>query len=229
MNSHLSITDVLLRLGLALVAGLIIGYERETHGRAAGFRTTILTCVASAMAMIISELIFINSPGGPGGWRPDPARLGAGILTGMGFLGGAGIIRHENVVRGVTTAAVLWFMTILGLAFGSGHLQIGLIGLGVALLTLFILPTFESKIRNDWYAMLTIKLKLDGLSEKELVGQLESLGTSVKRTELDFNLEQQNKTFLCELKFKKQDHFELSHKLIHHLMKQPGVLQVKWA
>ena len=124
MNSQLSITDILIRLGLALASGLIIGYERETHGRAAGFRTTILTCVASALAMIISQMLYIDSADTSVTWRPDPARLAAGILTGMGFLGGAGIIRHDNVIRGVTTAAVLWFMTVLGLAFGSGQAEL---------------------------------------------------------------------------------------------------------
>jgi putative Mg2+ transporter-C (MgtC) family protein len=226
--SQLSVGDIVVRLGLALISGLIIGYERESHGRAAGFRTTILTCVSSALAMIISEMIFVDSMGGSTSWRPDPARLAAGILTGMGFLGGAGIIRHENVVRGVTTAAVLWFVTILGLAFGSGHLELGMIGLALSLVTLFILPQLESKIRNDWYAVLTIKLKMNSMSEEALFSEIEKIGSKVKNTQLEFDLEQQIKTISCELKLKKQDYSELSQKITHHVVKLPGILHVKW-
>src|SRR5438874_967575 len=119
-----------LRLSLAFAAGFIVGWERESHGRPAGLRTNILACVAAAVAMVLSEVLFIQSAAAAtGSWRPDPARLGAGILTGIGFLGAGTILRHANVIRGVTTAASLWFVTVLGLAFGSGQIALGLIGL----------------------------------------------------------------------------------------------------
>src|SRR5947209_6193216 len=93
--------EILLRIALAFGAGFIVGFERSGRGRPAGLRTTILTCVVSAMAMIISEKLFVQSGAAVSGgnWRPDPARLGAGVLTGIGFLGGGTIMRHENVVR----------------------------------------------------------------------------------------------------------------------------------
>src|SRR5438477_324936 len=118
--TELSFSDMLLRLLLAFLAGMAVGWERESHGRPAGLRTNILACVASAVAMIVSEMLFAKSAAATatGNWRPDPARLGAGILTGIGFLGAGTIIRHGNFVRGVTTAASLWFVTVLGLAFG---------------------------------------------------------------------------------------------------------------
>jgi putative Mg2+ transporter-C (MgtC) family protein len=229
MNPPITTSQITIRLSLAFVAGLIIGYERERHGRAAGFRTTILTCVSAALAMLISEMIYQDTTSNAVSWRPDPARLAAGILTGMGFLGGAGIIRNENVVRGVTTAAVMWFVTILGLAFGSGHLQLGCIGMGIALITLFVLPLIESKIRNDWYATLTIKLRMDSLSEDDLLKMINETGTSAKRSSLDYDLQQQLKTMSWEVKFKKQDYLPLSQKIIHQVIKNPGVLQAKWS
>src|SRR4051812_6391896 len=139
---------MLLRLGLAVLAGVVVGYERESHGRAAGLRTTMLTCVAAAAAMILSTSIYeganiaIN-------WRPDPTRIAAGILTGIGFLGAGAIVREGKTVRGVTTAAVLWFVTIIGMAFGAGQIVLGLLGLCVALGTLFVLPGVEAGIKND--------------------------------------------------------------------------------
>src|SRR5690606_37945306 len=118
---------VLLRLGLAALGGAIIGLERESHGRAAGLRTTMLVCIGSAAAMLISERLLAAHTVPGSAWRPDPARLAAGILTGMGFLGAGAILREGNMVRGITTAAALWFVTILGLAFGSGEILIGLV------------------------------------------------------------------------------------------------------
>ena len=144
----LSTPDILLRVGSALIAGLIVGFERESHGRAAGLRTTILVSVASALAMILSEHLYRMS-GDIQTWRPDPARLAAGILTGMGFLGAGTIIRQDNVIRGVTTAAVLWFVSVLGLIFGSGYFILGFLGVLVALLTLFVLPGLENFIKNN--------------------------------------------------------------------------------
>src|SRR5439155_9531173 len=155
--SELTYLDMFLRVLAAFGAGLIVGWERESHGRPAGLRTTILACVASAVAMIISEILFVESAAAAGtaNWRPDPARLGAGILTGIGFLGAGTILRHANFVRGVTTAASLWFVTVLGLTFGSGEFALGVIGVGLALVALFILPRFERYIDTDWYSTLS--------------------------------------------------------------------------
>src|SRR5438105_14316331 len=104
--SSLTYQQILLRLLAAFAAGVIFGWERSSRGRPAGLRTTILACVAAAAAMILSEKLFVESGSAvaAGNWRPDPARLGAGILTGIGFLGAGPIVRHENIIRGVTTA-----------------------------------------------------------------------------------------------------------------------------
>src|SRR3954468_24366715 len=142
MMSSLTISEIALRLGTAFVASALLGMERETRGRAAGFRTTVLVCTAAALTMIISQLLFIESGATSPSWRPDPARLAAGLLAGMGFLGAGTIVRHADVVRGVTTAATLWFATILGMAFGSGQIVVGSIGLGIALVVLLLLPFF---------------------------------------------------------------------------------------
>ena len=149
--SRVSFPQMLLGIGLAFIAGLIVGWERTSHGRAAGLRTTILACVAAAIAMVISEDLFAESGAATAGgnWRPNPARLGTGILTGIGFLGAGTIIRHENTIRGVTTATTLWFVTVLGLAFGSGQFAVGFMGMAVAMAALFILPSVEQVIQSD--------------------------------------------------------------------------------
>src|SRR6185369_4643436 len=118
MNT-LDAVDMVVRIGLAFLVGLVLGFERERHGRAAGMRTTMLVCVSSAIVMLFSQYLFLESSSATAGWKPDPARLAAGVLAGMGFLGAGVIVRQENIIHGVTTAAVLWFSSILGLVLGG--------------------------------------------------------------------------------------------------------------
>src|SRR5262245_29943404 len=216
---RLSTMDILFRILLAFLAGLLVGWERETHGRPAGLRTNILVCVASAMAMIISEVLPVQTAaaGLAASVRADPARLGAGILTGIGFLGAGTIIRHESFVRGVTTAATLWFVTVLGLAFGSGLFVLGGIGLGTAMVTLFALPRLEKHVKSDWYAALTVAGRLTSLTEDELKRRVESFGPKVLSMKLRYDLDGKRKTLIYELKLKRVERFEVANKIVDSL------------
>jgi len=227
--SSLSTSDVLLRIGLALLAGLVVGFERESHGRAAGLRTTMLACVSSAIAMILSEYLFIHASESATPWRPDPARLAAGILTGMGFLGAGTIIREGHLVRGITTAAVLWYVTILGLAFGSGHIQLGLIGMGIVLIALFLLPVIEGRINNDWYGTVVVTAAMDAFADRDVRQQIETLPIRVKKMDIEYDLEQKRKTICCQIKFQRLDELSASQEVVRRLRSLPGVLKVKWS
>jgi putative Mg2+ transporter-C (MgtC) family protein len=225
----LTLTDILVRIGLTFAASIFIGFERESHGRAAGLRTTVLVGVAAAMAMILSAELFIEAGGNNvSGWRPDPARLAAGILTGMGFLGAGAIIREGNTVRGVTTAAVLWVITLIGLAFGSGQLLLGGIGWAIAVVTLFILPKIEARIPNDWYGTITVRARMDGISAEDLRARLETMRIKVKKLHLDHDIEHGSRTLRLDLKFKKHDQVDLPRKVLAELDKAPGILEIRW-
>src|SRR5205814_607465 len=137
-------------------------------------------------------------------------------------------MRHSSFVRGVTTAASLWFVTVLGLAFGEGLFALGFLGTGVAMATLFVLPRFEKHIRTDWYATLTVTATLEALNEAELRQRIEALGPVVKATKLNFDLDKRHKTVICELKLKKDQVFELSSQIVAEMIKCPGVLHVRW-
>ena len=227
MNA-LSLQDVLVRLGFALIAGLILGLERESHGRAAGLKTTILACVASCIAMILSEGFYRDSANLTGVFRPDRARLAAGILTGIGFLGAGAIIRQGALVRGVTTAAVLWFITVLGLAFGSGQLLLGIIGTAIACVALFLLPHIEQRIKKDFYASLTVMAGRSGITDEEILERIEMAGVRVQRTELDYDLVTQSKTLRMDVKLRRGNIFALSRQVVENLISQPGITRVKW-
>ena len=139
-----NIVSVIVRLMLSTFAGAVIGLERRMHGKSAGVKTFSLVCLGASLVMIINEYLMYTYPGG------DVARLGAQVISGVGFLGvGTIIITGRNYVKGLTTAASLWTTACLGIAFGSGFIVAGLI----ALLFVFLIMTVLSGIgrRADAY------------------------------------------------------------------------------
>lgn len=220
--------DVALRLAAALVAGIIIGVERESHGRAAGMRTNILVCVAACVSMLISESLFRAVAEEGTTSRPDPARLAQGVLSGMGFLGAGAIIRNGNRVQGVTTAATIWFVTMIGLAYGGGLYVLGTAALAIAAFVLFVLPRIERRVKEDWYATVSVRVTMDGASDAELKRVIEGLGAKVKRAELAYDIEGNARELTFELKFKKTGVFDLSQKIIRALAAASGVRRATW-
>jgi putative Mg2+ transporter-C (MgtC) family protein len=181
--SHL---EILLRLGGAFLAGMALGFEREGHGRAAGLKTMILAASAAAVAMILGDHLYRESFLTPGAvFRPDRGRLAAGILTGIGFLGAGAILRKGASIRGVTTGAVLWTATILGMSFGSGAYFVGFIGLVISLIVLFLLPRLESKLRRDHYAQVLLTLDPEAGDESEWRSVIEGMGFAITGLERD--------------------------------------------
>jgi putative Mg2+ transporter-C (MgtC) family protein len=228
--SPLDLKEIFIRIGFAMAAGLILGLERESHGRAAGLKTTILACVASCLAMILSEDFYRESFNQAAGMmRPDRARLAAGILTGIGFLGAGAIIRQGTLVRGVTTAAVLWFITILGLAFGSGHILIGVIGTCIAIFALFALPHMEQHVKKDYYATVTVTLGLNGINDEEIRKRREGLGVRVQRVAFDVDVAAAARTLSMDVKLRRNDVFNLSRQVADNLTACAGVTRVQWA
>ncbi len=129
------------RLLCALILGLIVGIEREYTHRPAGMRTHILVALGSCIVMLTSQMIFAQYY--PYGATPDPARLAAQVIAGVGFLGAGTILRDGVSVKGLTTAASLWGVACLGLAVGGGYYMIALIGTILVILTLTIFELLQ--------------------------------------------------------------------------------------
>jgi putative Mg2+ transporter-C (MgtC) family protein len=134
---------LILRLVLACILGGIIGYERERTNRPAGFRTHILVCVGAALIMCTSEFIFNLYAGRT---NMDPARLGAQVISGIGFLGAGTIIREGYNVRGLTTAASLWAVSCVGLSVGIGFYGGAVVSTALIYITLILLKKFENHL-----------------------------------------------------------------------------------
>lgn len=128
---------VIVRLLIGFVLGGIIGAERQLRRRDAGMRTFTLICVGSTAAMLISIWIPQTYPNFLNG---DPGRIAAQVLTGIGFLGAGAIIQNRGSIQGLTTAACIWVVAVIGLAAGAGMF----IAAGVTTFaTLFVLLTME--------------------------------------------------------------------------------------
>ena len=120
--------DMVIRLVMATLVGGIVGYERERAVKPAGFRTNLLVCVGSALFTIASLEGF-----GP---LSDPARVAAGVVVGIGFLGAGTILREQGGIRGLTTAATIWAVAAIGLSFGAGLYLVGAVTAAIVLLAL---------------------------------------------------------------------------------------------
>ena len=150
-------TNALVLQRLLLITGIAgaIGYERERHGRAAGFRTHILVGVGSCLVMMTGLYLFEAFAGKV---DVDPSRMAAQIVSGIGFLGAGTILRYGASVRGLTTAASLWAVAGVGIAVGAGFLS-GAIMTGVLLIiVLFGLARLERAMRKEQYQVLLIDL-----------------------------------------------------------------------
>jgi putative Mg2+ transporter-C (MgtC) family protein len=142
------IEEIIIRLLLAAVIGGIIGFEREVHGRAAGFRTQLIVCVAAVLIMIVSENYYFYLHDLDSALRIDPARISAGALIGIGFLGAGVIIKSGFAVRGLTTAASIWIVSAIGLAIGGGLYTEAIVTAVITIMALMVLRVLEKRIKT---------------------------------------------------------------------------------
>lgn len=132
--------EILIRLGLACLLGGLIGMERERNKHPAGLRTHILVCVGATLVMLSNLFIFDKFRGLT---NVDPARLGAQVISGIGFLGAGTIIKEGLSIRGLTTAASLWAVACLGIAVGTGFYSGAILTTSFVLIILIIFSRFE--------------------------------------------------------------------------------------
>jgi putative Mg2+ transporter-C (MgtC) family protein len=185
MPLELTWPDLVIRLVCTLIAGAIIGYDRGERGKAAGLRTTVLVCMAASVAMLQMNYLL------PLAGRPtdsfvtnDLMRLPLGILTGVGFIGGGAILRRGSLIVGVTTAATLWYVTVVGLCFGGGQMLLGWLATAIGVFVLSGLRWFENIMSVEQHASLALTLDPDGPSEDEIRRRLKAAAITVR----DINL-----------------------------------------
>jgi putative Mg2+ transporter-C (MgtC) family protein len=143
-----------LPLLFALLLGGAVGLEREYHGRPAGLRTHILVCLSSTMLILIAH--DLGSSESATRTVFDPNRMGAGIVTGIGFLGASTVLRSGDFLRGLTTAACIWFVAGLGIVLGAERYALGTLCTAIVLLVLTVVNRLASAISPTVYRRLIV-------------------------------------------------------------------------
>ena len=150
---------VIERLLIVTLLSGAIGYERERHGRAAGFRTHMLVGVGSCLVMLTGLYLM---EAGVGRADVDPTRMAAQVISGIGFLGAGTILRFRASVLGLTTAASLWAVAGIGLAVGAWFLVGAFASAGIVIIALYGFSRLERTMRKHWYQTLVVETRASG-------------------------------------------------------------------
>lgn len=148
-------SDWIFRLILAASLGAVVGLEREYHGRAAGLRTHMLVCLGAALITLAG--VSLTADAGGDLMNHTQSRIMAGIVTGIGFLGAGAIIRMNTMIRGLTTAACIWFIAAVGITCGLGEVYYAAVSTGIALIILLVLPFLERYIASLKYREVLVR------------------------------------------------------------------------
>lgn len=229
MPLHLTAGEIALRLALTVIAGILIGYDRSEHGKAAGMRTTLLVCLAASVAMLQVNLLL------PTAGRPadsfvmnDLMRLPLGILTGVGFIGAGAIMRRDNIVVGVTTAATLWLVTVVGLCLGGGQLGIGVIATVLGISTLQGLRWVESRLQQQTRIRLSLMIAVDGPNESALRERLVAAGLSIAGNRVTIDPADGYRNLVFELRRFHRPDDTATPPIVAALASEAGVLKLHW-
>ena len=187
--------EIILKLLLGALLGGIIGFERQTHGRPAGFRTQLLVCVACVLIMIISESYYVQSSLRPEYARIDPTRIAAGAMTGVGFLGAGVILKTGVSIQGLTTAACIWIVSAIGLAIGAGQYVAGITGFVITFISLWFLRLMEIQIPTMTYKYVTVVTDKSG-DEKAITSIFQNRGFKINKMDYEINITDQEKKYI---------------------------------
>jgi putative Mg2+ transporter-C (MgtC) family protein len=189
-----STEEVILKLLIGTVLGGIIGFERQSHGRPAGFRTQLLVCVSCVLIMIISESYYAQGALRPEFARIDPTRLAAGAMTGVGFLGAGVILKTGVTIQGLTTAACIWIVSAIGLAIGAGQYTAGVAGFVITVFSLWVLRNWEVKMPRVTYKSIVL-LTDDSADQGQIESILRGKGFEIIRTDYHFDFSAHERRF----------------------------------
>jgi putative Mg2+ transporter-C (MgtC) family protein len=229
MPTTLAWGDVALRLALTVVAGALIGFDRGEHGRPAGLRTTILVCLAAAFAMLLANALLPTSGKTQSSFATlDAMRLPLGILTGMGFIGAGAIVRRDNLVLGVTTAATMWFVTVIGLCFGAGQIGLGLAGLALAIVVLQGVMWLESVLPQDRQAALTLTTAPDVPTRDDIEAMLRGQGYRIAGWRVTYLRDPPRRQLRCEVQWRARPGEVRPPDFLDGLQRRTDVIELEW-
>ena len=229
MTTPLEWTDIALRLVLTVLAGILLGYNRSEHGKAAGMRTTLLVCLAASIAMLQVNLLLPMSGRQPDSFvMNDLMRLPLGILTGVGFIGGGAILRRDDMVVGVTTAATLWLATVIGLCLGGGQLALGASATLLGLVALWVLKWVEDQLRRERMVRIAVEVDAEGPAETEIHRLLQDGGLAILQNHYVVDVTNGQRKFVFKVAEFRRRSDNMTPGVINDLERRPGVVRVEW-
>lgn len=161
---EISLLDVALRILVAMLVGFVVGAQRASTDHPAGLRTHMLVALGACMVMI-TGMILHRQTMEVYGTGSDPARLGAQVISGVGFLGAGAILKEGFSVRGLTTAASLWAVACLGLTAGAGYFSVALLGGASSFLTLVAFDRIQTSIRKRKQQELDLEIECEQMGD----------------------------------------------------------------
>ena len=158
-SPEVNLVGSIYKLLLSMLLGAVVGYERKRKGQSAGVRTFSLIAMGASMAMILSIYVPQEYLGLKNG---DPGRIAAQVITGIGFLGAGAIIQMKGSVRGLTTAAGIWMVALIGMAVGMGMYWLSAVAVALILFIMVQLERIEKYVSRGSESRI-IRLKLGGI------------------------------------------------------------------
>jgi putative Mg2+ transporter-C (MgtC) family protein len=212
---------VVLRLLTAVIIGGILGLERGMKNRPAGLRTYMLVCVGACLIMLTNQYLWQVSQAG------DPMRLGAQVVSGIGFLGaGTIIVTKHNQIKGLTTAAGLWAAAGVGLALGIGFYEAALVAGFSVFFILTVIQKWDDRMRRKTRILELYIEYSDELPIGALIRQLRELDVEIEGVELEHDMIPDDgvRALIMTLKTKKRyDH----EKMMSQIRKIEGVVHLE--
>lgn len=174
-------SEIALRLIISALLGMVIGYERERKDQPAGLRTHMVLAIGSALAMTVSINLSLEYHS-----NADPARLAAQVVSGVGFLGAGAILRHGISIKGLTTAASLWTVAMIGLAVGAGYTIAGVSATLLVMLALTVLNIVEKRLLPTYNA---VHVRVEASDREGVMDEVESVLRRSEKRAVTFGLE----------------------------------------
>jgi putative Mg2+ transporter-C (MgtC) family protein len=217
MPVHISWETIALRLVLTVAAGILLGIDRSKHEHPAGLRTTLLVTLAASVAMVQMNLLIPTNGKPPNSYAVmDLMRLPLGILTG-------------DMVSGVTTAATMWFATVVGLCMGGGQVILGSVSTIVGCIVLWYMKWFEMQLQRTRPASLVITTERGTWAENDLRALLTSGGIRIKTLGVTLHAAPEPvQTFECQVHWCPPKVGAESPAVLREIESRPGLISLSW-
>jgi putative Mg2+ transporter-C (MgtC) family protein len=220
---------IAIRLSLTLAAGSLLGMERSRSGHAAGLRTTLLVMLAASISMVQMNLLMPTNGKPPDSYAVmDLMRLPLGILTGVGFIGAGAILRKNELVLGLTTAATLWFATVVGLCLGGGQLSLGVASAAIGFGVLWGLRRLESRVEHFQMAELRMTLSHQKFTVQDLRRRMELAHFRIKSLSFTDCMGEDRRKFDCQILWPSNGGNGSIPEVLTELEQLPGVVEFEW-